>query len=288
MNILEKKLQEKATDAVKEQTAIVNEAKLLLADNAKEEIKLLKGIGLDFEVNIALQKQEEITIRNSQQAKLEKTIVTRAEILDMCETYRLYLRPARHYRGRIPADLGAELVRFCSEKNIPIPGHLDYSRFHIIAPPKMFAGYKSPGENLGAALIAYRSEKEEQLRRKNEDPILVYELQESGYFAIIKSWGDDMTWLRRVYSIATKSLTMALFFLALHIICFALPLICGWFTYVKIDAMGGHIALSSIIGVCVAVLGYITLGNTVWSVPAYNARIQLMNRVCYPTWVSTR
>lgn len=209
MNNLEKQLLKSNERTVKDSDSIVDDAKLLLSSNAAEEINTLNSIGLNQELRFVQEVKQDLIIRKSSKEKLEKEIVHIDDIKRLCLDYRLYMRPAKEYMGTIPPDLGAELTRFCKDKNIPLPAHPDHSSFYIIAPPKMFKGYLSPvGVVRSAMEIAIENERE-RIRKKNEDPILLYKLgTNDGYYAVVKSWGNDFTPLRRLYGILTRKTSM--------------------------------------------------------------------------------
>lgn len=207
MNTLEKKLVSIARSNSQEGESIVEEVKLLLSENAAEERATLKAIGLDNDLKIAENQNAEMLIKKSHGEKLEREILKYEDIKKLCLNYRLYMKPANQFIGTIPPDLGAELTRFCKEKSIPLPG-VSYSKFFVIAPPKMFRGYLSPSQVVGSAWGIARENAAERQRIKDMDPILVYELPEPGFYAVIKSWGNDFTPLRRVYGWFTKKSTM--------------------------------------------------------------------------------
>lgn len=55
-------------------------------------------------------------------------------------------------------------------------------------------------------------EREERIRKAKEDPILVYRIPgEDGLYAIVKSWGEDFTPLRRLYGMLTHPKIVKLF-----------------------------------------------------------------------------
>jgi hypothetical protein len=141
-------------------------------------------------------------------AGMGKEVLHLRDIDKLCKDYRLYLRPAKEYIGSIPPDLGAELNRFCKDNKIVLPSSSDYSKFFIIAPPKMFKGYDTPVRVVKRGFDKYIERVKEARRRRLEDPILVYELPERGYYAVIKSWGKDFTPLRRLYGMFTTQKAM--------------------------------------------------------------------------------
>lgn len=207
MNSLEKQLLRNNEQTVKGSDSIVDDAKLLLSSNAAEEINTLNSIGLNQELRFVQEVKQDLIIRQSSKEKLEREIVHIDDIKRLCLDYRLYMRPAKEYMGTIPPDLGAELTRFCKEKNITLPAHADHSKFFIIAPPKMFHGYMNPMRVVGNAANFAIEKERERIRKKNEDPILVYET-EKDYYAVVKSWGQDFTPLRRLYGFFTRKTTM--------------------------------------------------------------------------------
>jgi hypothetical protein len=227
MNSLEKKLTKNARNTVSEGEAILSDAKLLLDQNAQEEINVLRSIGLDVDIKIIHSKKEDILIRKKAAEHLGKKIVHKKEIEKFCSDYRLYMRRASEYAGRIPNDLGADLARYCKDKNIVLT-HSSYSMFSIIAPPKMFVDYKSPVDVVVGAFKEVERERQERIaerkRLRDLDPILVYQLPEdSNYYAIIRSWGNDFTFLRRIYGFFTKkSVFKTTYFLFNALVIFAL------------------------------------------------------------------
>ncbi len=225
MNTFERKLAQNAKEHIAEGAEIVKDVKLLLAADAQKEISTLKSIGLDVDLRIAEGRKEDIMIRSTHGKALERQVVHISEIEKLCLQYRLFMRPAREYAGRIPADLGAELARFCEEKNIVLPNSSEYSKFFIIAPPKMFVKYKTPLQVLTHSIKeVWLEEKErreeaarERQRLRDMDPLLVYELpNQPDYYAIIKSWGNDFTPLRRLYAFMTKKFVLKMAITALH------------------------------------------------------------------------
>lgn len=209
MNNLEKILVGKAESTSKKQEELLEGVKLLLANNEAEELKTLSSIGLDFNLKL---EQDALGLQLTKQASkkhLDRNVVSRQEIRELCRDYRLYLKPARLYKGAIPRELASELTRFCKEKSIVLPSHSDHSDFYIVAPPKMFANYLSGKDRLKEAwgnAIEYRKEIQ---RLKDQDPILLYRVQKSDdptkdLYSVIKSWGNDFTPLRRLYGFLTQ------------------------------------------------------------------------------------
>lgn len=165
--------------------------------------------------------------------------------------YNLRLRKANEYKGKIPATLGSELVKFIKENNIQTGSNPYYSDFFIIAPPKMFIDYKSYGKRLADKL------EEERLRKLN-DPILLFKVSENR-FVIVKSWGNDETLFRRISGILNSTLVMGIMGI---FIPYVLPLLLTilWFTYFPFPehvTNGWHLTLRTI---------YYTIPITFWVV----------------------
>jgi hypothetical protein len=73
----------------------------------------------------------------------------------------------------------------------------------------MFAGYENPAQVFYNAISTANNKRAERIRRRREDPILVFRLPErNGYYAVIKSWGNEFTWLRRIYGVLTRKKTV--------------------------------------------------------------------------------
>lgn len=205
MTKLEEILKKESAKATDNAQNLVQEAKLLLEQNGQEERTLLRSIGLDAEISFTESIREDLVLRKGLTEKLGFEVLHESDISKFCLDYRLYMRPAREFNGGIPPELGAELVRFCKEKSIPIGASSSHSDFFIIAPPKMFKGYLHPGQVFEKALSDHFERQEQERLRKQADPILVYRTLTPGYFAVIKSWGkDEFTPLRKVYGYLTK------------------------------------------------------------------------------------
>lgn len=217
MNDLEKVLLERGNVTLDSGEAAVKEVKQLLASNAAEEINTLRSIGLDADIKFVEAQKEEYIVRSNSAKKFDRPIVSLSEIKRLCLDFRLYMKPARDYIGRIPADLGAELNRFCNEKSIPRPASSEYSNFYVIAPPKMFKGYRSAGQILIDAILKAERQRERQRIAAAEDPILVFKIDET-HFAVIKSWGNDFTSVRRIMGFVTRRVFIRPFLAAVTIL----------------------------------------------------------------------
>ena len=265
MNQLEKELNERAKKTIESNDDILADVKLLLDNNAKEEIDTLRSIGLDFDINLAESKRTDNIIRKNAETRFNKTILHLRDIQKFGYDYRLFLKPANKYIGTIPADLGAELSRYCKEKSIALPSSSSYSRFYILAPPSMFKGHKTFSQIVFGSAKKVLDDRKERERLRRLDPILLYKLDDSDYYAVIKSWGNDFTASRKLDAFlhrrSTVNILMALFNIATVYTVFRFV---KWqffkFQSMDIVVKGEHKTAWFILGIIVAGACIIALG----------------------------
>jgi hypothetical protein len=244
MNTLEKELIKNAKVVVSKTTDDLEEVKLLLAHDAKQELETLKLIGLDHNIKLVEAKKSDLLERQAGEYKFGKPVVSLKDIEKLCLEYRLFVRPANQYAGHIPPDLGSEMVRFVEAAGIKLAAHSDHSGFFIIAPPKMFKTYRSPMNVVAHATreVVKEEQRKAEERRKEEarlaeerrlarerDPILVYRMNEN-YFVVVKSWGDDFTPLRKLYGYLTKKFSLKAIFSTVKLGVVALVQYLWWST----------------------------------------------------------
>lgn len=282
MNSIEKKLIEKSESNIVAKMPILEEMKMILNSDALEEKKLLMNMGLNRSIKHAEAVQEDIKIRTDKKDAYGKTIVHRSEIDKLCLDYRLYFKKANQYMGAIPNELGAEMLRYTREKSIAIGGDDGRSRFFIIAPPKMFEGYESPTAVLKASFKIAQELKEERIRPKEEDPILVYRLPgDENYFAVIKSWGNDFSVLRRIYGFFTKKSNLFMFDRLLNIsmaiaLLFLIPYFYSYPFVIKFGASSNPFFINLIV---IEIPSLILLGIWQWNKYLVQIRRIVINRV---------
>jgi len=208
MTNLEKVLVKKGLTNEQAGQELVNETKLLLATNAKEEIDMLTSIGLDGDLKMIMAKQQDVIIRKENGEKLNCSIIHASEIHALCKQYRLYFKHASQYQGSVPPELARELINWTKDKRVAVGAQNSTNLFYVIAPPSMFKGYRSALGVLHQAWAEHDIAVKEERRRREEDPILVYKLdQYKDYYAIVKSWGDDLSPLRELYAFCTRRTT---------------------------------------------------------------------------------
>lgn len=228
MNNLVKELINSSEKNVAEQTDMVAQAKQLLSCNDAEERRLLSNLGLDAEINFYEKQNIDLQNKIKHQEFFQKPIVTLEEIKSLCFKYRLYLRKSNLFVGKIPTYLGAALNRFVKEKGIIVGEHSSYTDFYIVAPPKMFSDYVSPGE---AIVESAKKLQANYHKMMNPDPILLYKLKD-GNFAVVESWGNDFTIVRKAKAVLHSPAMIN--FLAIVIFYIAIPsLFCaGLWSYI--------------------------------------------------------
>lgn len=219
-NLLENKLGKIAAESQKASDKIISDVTFLLENTAAEERETLRAVGLSHELDIADATAEDSLIRSKHAGILGKSIVNISEINTLCLKYRLAVKNPELYRGKIPADLGSELRRFCTEKKIVLSQAAEFNNFLIVAPPAMFKDYEKMSDILkqeGVAAI-------ERRKVRKADPLLIYRIPNNPeYFAIIKGWGDDFSWRRRALGFLFNRRTINVIDRAINCICFSLP-----------------------------------------------------------------
>lgn len=283
MNTLEKmatKIAKKRTD---QSEKLIEEVKLLLAGDAQEERHALASVGLDFNLSRIEKRNGDLILRKNAGDFLGKKIIHQNELRTLCKDFRLVMRPARMYVGTIPPDLGTELKNFAKEKNVPLVG-VSHSNFFVVAPPKMFSDYSPFSDIWTRENNQRKAEIEERIRIKNEDPMLVYRLDNSKeHFAIIKSWGEDFTFVRRIYAfLVKKSTTMWINFLTHAALLVAE--FCLGFKIISVAYQMSHIAKTGTwaeiwpmpVAVIVCLLIIIFTATWIWDIDNMKLRQRIM------------
>ncbi len=284
MNPIEKELVKAGEKKINESMSLVNDVKMLLADNASEERELLKQIGLDRDIRFIESRKEDILTRQKQSEFFGKPIVHFSEIKKICEMYRMDMRHASSFSGVLPNDLPAELLRLTREKKIPIAAHHDHNNFMVIAPPKMFNGYQTLGEIYAEGARIQREEKERARLARENDPILLYKL-DNDYYAVIRSWGNDFSWMRRLYAICTTRFMLQVFNFLHKVVLFAILATVSfhcwdWFAN-NIPAKGpqGWWIVGFCVGAAVNLIAAVWLGFYFWEETIGNTREYVIRKL---------
>jgi hypothetical protein len=180
-----KKLEETSIDS---STAFVDEVKLLLEGKSKEEVQVLKVIGLGNNI-IKSEDQAKYRLEKEKLIKeYEGEVYSEEQVKHLAIKYKLKFLSTRHFNGHVSPDLGAILLRFKNKHNLT---EWDLSdKFYILAPQKMFT-----------------------LLEKH-DPLLFYKVDNSHY-KLVHKWGSDFTLYRRILGIIYETrISARLYFLA--------------------------------------------------------------------------
>ena len=184
----------------------LTDIKLLMGSNATKEIEVLKVIGLDEHITVAEKHTEKILLNKiyTEKFKEEGIVFNFDEILDLGMKYRLFLKQANMYRGVIPNDLGAIVLRMKEKYNLNInnSNNSDRSKFMILAPPSQFTDFKRLDEKVYDNLIGFE-ESRKSFVKSFQDPILFYRIDRE-HFLLLKKWGSDFTIGRYLLGLVTR------------------------------------------------------------------------------------
>jgi len=189
------------------QSSIVSEVKGLLGENAADERKILKNMGMDTQVKVASERLG----KKIELEKLEDTygeVYTIDEIKQICVDYKLRFLSAEMYKGNITAELPSVIMRFCKEHNINTDDPYLGRDFKIVAPLSNF-----------------------ELMERPKDPLLFYQPNRSEDFVLVHKWGNDFTWTRYAKAWTTKCYTN---------LVLTRMMIVGMITGISTAALGAH------------------------------------------------
>lgn len=204
MNI-QKELEKSTELHLQKGEASLKEVKALLSGNEANERKILNQLGLNAQLlhhesitSTALSLQKEMEM-------FEGQVFTAEDIEKMGLKYRLYLRHTSQYRGKIPADLAAILLRFSETHLLSLADSNAFTnRFFILAPPKMFKNYITVRKKISDFWEVSNGEVKSFIQAL-EDPLMFYRTSEGNY-KLLKKWGGDVNLYRRLLGLLTSSL----------------------------------------------------------------------------------
>jgi len=209
-------LREKDIAPIEENTVSV--AKQLLANNAAEEVNLLLDLGISKELVNENRRIKRTNVRKQAEEKFGRKAYTAQEISDIGKRYFLKTEKSATFLGPIPSDLGSVLVRFCKEHNINTSFNVEKERFFIMAPPKMFKGYKTFTDHHVDFFDALKAEKDKFIATFN-DPQIFYLDSTTNLFIHIKGWGSDFILGRRIIGYLRRTAVLPwLYFIGLNLL----------------------------------------------------------------------
>lgn len=231
MNLTDK-LIEKRNESQETGLEFLKQSQKLLGDTSVKENMLLKDIGLGEHIKVAESKVEEQILHETFTQKYEGDIFKLEDIEKVAMEYRLFMKPAKFYRGKIPNDLGAVVLRLVEKHNLSINDshHSDSGKFYVLAPPTMFSNARTIGDKVNMILAeTSRDTKKFFESVKDPDPVIFYKVGDN-HFMLLKQWGADFTIGRRILGALTQSNVLAKWGMLLAPI-FALLAVIRFFVY---------------------------------------------------------
>lgn len=166
------------------QEYFVKEVKMLIESNAKEEIDILKQMGLGSNILKAEQQTKKYLSAKEISDKYEGEVYTIDQIKHLAIKYNLRFLNTKHFTGSVPSELGSILLRF-KEKHL-LSEYDIRDKFFILAPAKVFKLTKRPID----PLLFYK------VYDRNTDEIM---------YKLVHKWGDDFNITRRISGLINGS-----------------------------------------------------------------------------------
>lgn len=169
---LEKKKDLSVLDSVKE-------VKLLLAGDESEDLRILRNLSKNSEIN----RIEKVTEKGLELEKFESSydgqVYTLDQIGKLAVDYRLRFLSTQYFVGNFDTQVASKIKEFSKKTNSPIDNWSLENRFFILGPEEVF--------NLQKIKI--------EVLKKQIDPVLFYQIDDNHY-RLIHKWGNDFTILR--------------------------------------------------------------------------------------------
>lgn len=161
----------------------LSEIRLLLENNAKEEIQALKALGMTDSIDKIENRKGNFLTRESFEGQYGR-VFTEAEIKELCINYKLRFLESNRYNGPISPEIGAAVARFCKKNEISLNNGA-YGHKFMIAAPKEYFRLDSRKE--------FNAERMQELMKN--DPLLFYKI-DSNHYSLIHQWGNTFTYGR--------------------------------------------------------------------------------------------
>ncbi len=212
MDIL-KDLDKQKEKRVNNGQAILQEAQLLLEDTAAAERRALMDVGLDGELKLADKQLEQSFLDKQFSEKFEGKTFLIDELEEIGVKYRMFLKPAKFFKGPVPKELGSIVARLREKHNLSLNSSMnsDSGRFFIMAPPDMFKDYHTMTDKFVAEvsdtqrqLKEYAEEARKRAEARRKDPLFFYRADDE-HFVLLRKFGRDFTVLRRVKGFFTQT-----------------------------------------------------------------------------------
>lgn len=172
----------------------IQDLKLLLAQNASEDLMIVRNIGLDNSIARAEElKGHAITLEHFEEQYGD--IFSEAMVKQLATNYRLRLLPTSRFRGAIVSDIVQSIKDFGKLANLDFTTKHEQENFFILAPASMFDLENHP--------VPVR-------QPRNIDPLLFYKFYDKNtkttMYRLIRKWGNDFTIMRLAHAWKYKSM----------------------------------------------------------------------------------
>lgn len=156
----------------------INEVKLLLAGDASEDARILRGLSNNSQFNrIERIRGEQIELENLENGYAGK-VYKRHQIEKLAVDYRLRFLESKLYTGSFDVEVVAKIKEFATETNTSIDDYTLGRSFYVLAPPEMF-----------------ELKDEKYIPKKQKDPAIFYKI-DNDHYRLIHKWGNDFTIFR--------------------------------------------------------------------------------------------
>ena len=185
---IDKELEKKSQEEKKKfNTDPINEVKLLLAGDASEDLRILRGLSNNSQFN----RIEKIRGEQLQLEKLENGYAGKVykveQIKKLAVDYHLRFLQSRYYTGSFDVEVAAKIKEFAKETNTSIDDYTLGRQFYVLAPQEMF-----------------ELKDERYVSKKEQDPAIFYQI-DSEHYRLIHKWGNDFTVFRLLEGFRYKS-----------------------------------------------------------------------------------
>lgn len=151
--------------------------KLLLDNNAQEELNFLRSFNLDP----SLAKVDALRSKTIQLEKVDGKSFHIKDLRKLAENYDLKLLPLELFRGSIDSLVAKKTVDFCKERNLEMSSVRHSNCLFVLAPYELF---KLGSSKYVKPIVEF-------------DPLLLYrDERNSDVYTLIHKWGNDFTFLR--------------------------------------------------------------------------------------------
>jgi hypothetical protein len=173
----------------------VKEVKLLLAGDESEDLRILRNLSQNSEINrIERVTQKKLELENLE-SSYDGKVYTIEQIKKLAIDYHLRFLRTEHFIGSFDVEVASKIKEFSKRTNTSISEYNLKAKFYILGPEEVF--------NIENVKFV---EPKRQI-----DPILFYKIDDDHY-RLIHKWGNDFTILRYLEGHKWKSFRNYFFF----------------------------------------------------------------------------